>query len=463
MASSLFIAQNKNTVNFNISNDSDRINKFIYRNKMLNDNFYDQVEKELGNVYSKSVELGLISQIDDTNNLFRMIVEETSKVYDSGVYRTFDENEAIQEDMAMLYEDLNINDILTQSNLYINAFNDCLLQVGLKDDEFTLKLRRPDNTIVKTNSDLELEEVYVYIGEVEGGQKWYGYTDSEMFAVIVARAEDVLDDSLEIMPQDGKEDTINILGFLPFVAIHSGYRDDEFWQMYKGDDLVKGTIQVAIKLTFLNHLIKLQSFNQLVASGSNLRQLNGAVLDPQTILFVEGEDTKIDVLKLESNYKALWETIQAINNNIALNYKISPNMFRLTGSTSSGFALKMENIKLDKFVAKQQKMYKGVEKKLFTLLKNIDDKMSLGLIKSEKVMISFPPTQYPMSEQEVLEVQEKEIALGFISPIEIIVERDGVDEVEAKEVYLKNISDRNLGNEQFNRVEPTVNIPFEGN
>jgi len=116
--SSQFVLTSNNTINIPIKSDTDRIKKFTYRNNMLNDNFYFQVETELGNVYSKSMELGLISQIDDTNNLFRMVVEEISKVYDSGVDRIFDENEIIQEDMNMLYEDIGIDEILTQSNIY---------------------------------------------------------------------------------------------------------------------------------------------------------------------------------------------------------------------------------------------------------------------------------------------------------------------------------------------------------
>lgn len=454
-----FIVSSKNTINFNIEGDSDRIKKFSYRNKMLNDNFYSQVELELGNVYTKSKELGLISQIDDTNNLYRMIVEEISKVYDSGVTRTFDDDDTIQEDMTMLYDELEITEVLIQSNRYMNAFNDCLLQVGVDDNQdFTLKLRRPDNTIVVTDNDLNLIEVYIYIKEVDGKQVWYGYTDTEMFQVIVARADEVTE-SVERTLQEGMDDTVNKLGFLPFLSIHNGFRDDEFWQMYKGDDLVKGTVQIAIKLTFLNHLIKMQSFKQLVATGSNLTQLHGAVLDPQTILMVEGQDTNITTLDLESNYKSLWETIQSINNNIATNYKISPSMFRLTGTPTSGFGLKMENLKIDKFITKQQKYYSKVEKDLFNLLKRIDETLNLGKIKSDKVAVLFPPTTYPTSQQESLDIKEKEIGLGLNNQVSIIMERDGVDEEEATIIYNENLKVRNEANQQFNTTVPTVTLP----
>lgn len=445
-----FVATSKNTVNFNISGENDRIDKFRYRNNMLNDNFYDQVALELGNVYKKSVELGLMSQIDDTNNLYRMVTQEISKVYDNGIVRNFDDNDAIQEDMTLLYDELDVNELMMQSNLYINAFNDVLVQVGVKDDEINIKLRRPDNTIVKYNHDLELEEVFVYVGEYEGKQKWYGYTESEMFMVLVARPEDVLSEDTPIMAQDGMDDTSSTLGFLPFIAIHNGFRDGEFWQMYKGDDLVKGTVQIAIKLTFLNHLIKMQSFKQLVATGSNLKQLSGALLDPQSILMVDGNDTDIKTLDLESNYKALWETIQSINNNIAINYGISPNMFRLTATPTSGFGLQMENLKLDKYVAKQQKNYMKIEKDLFNLIKRVDETLGLGRVKSESVAVTFPPVQYPKTDAEQLEQSTNEIALGLSNQVSIIMERDGVDKETAEATYNENIKIRNQANEQFN-------------
>ena len=445
-----FVATSQNTVSISINNETDRITKFGYRNSMLNDNFYQQVVLELGNIYKKSMELGLISQIDDTNNLYRMVLEEISKVYDGGVERTFDENEAIQEDMKLLYEEINADEMLEQSNLYINAFNDCLIQVGVKDDNFTLKLRRPDNTIVKYDDDLNLLEVYVFGGEDKGKQVWYGYTDTEAFKVEVARAEEVLEQDNMKMPLNENEDMSNPLGFLPFVSLHNGFRDDTYWQMYKGDDLVKGTIQIAIKLTFLNHLIKMQSFKQLVGTGSNLQQLHGAVLDPQTILLLDGEDTNITTLDLESNYKALWETIQAINNNIAINYKVSPNMFRLTGDISSGYALKMENLKLDKFVSKQQNRYQNAEKRLFNMLKLVDEKMGIGKIKSEGVSVEFPPTMYPKTEQEVLENQEKEIDMGTTNQVEIIMDKYGVDKETAEKIYADNIKYRNMNNVNLN-------------
>lgn len=435
----------------NLQNEDNRLRKFDFRNTMLNDDFYNQTTLELGNVYEAALELGLITQIDDTNNLFRMVMEEISKVYHEEPMRKFDE--AAQEDMTELYKQLEVSKIMKQSNLYMNAFNDVLVQVGTADEKLKLRLRRPDNTVVETDSDLNLTTVYIFISNPSAAKNiWWCYTDTELFEVEVGNAtelHDIQEADKKIIK--GRSDKKNPLGFIPFMAIHNGFRDSTFWQKHKGDDLVKGTIQVAIKLTFLNHLIKNQAFKQLVASGSGLRTaLNKVVLDPQTIVFLEGVDTSIEALDLTADYKGLWETIESINNHIATNYKISSNFFRITASPTSGFGLQMENVRLDGFISSQQTQYVEEERKLFELMKRVDEKQNLGLIKGEAPTVTFEGVTYPESEIDVLTKKEKRINLGLSKPTDFIEEERNVTEEEAVVIFEENIKQRNKMNGKFN-------------
>lgn len=460
-----FIIKTENTVNLKVYGDEDeRIKKFNYRYRMLSDDFYDQVCIELGNIYTEAVKLGLITQVDDTNNVYKMVMEEISKVYKDEPTREFDES--TQVEMETLYELMNITEIMEQINLYTNAFNDCLLQVGVKDEKLNLKIRRPDNTVVVTNEDGDLTKVAIFLHKEDNISKWRVYTDTEIYEILTDDADSLLKDPKE---NDYKKaigdstDFKNQLGFIPFIPFHNGFRDCEFWQMFKGDDIVKGTIQISVKLTFLNHLIKLQSFKQLIASGSNLRTLNEAVIDPQTILYLDGTDTSISALDLTSDYKQLWDTIEAINNNIARNYKISTNFFRMTGSPSSGFALKMENIRLDSFIQKQKKYFAKKEVELFSMMKKVDEKLKLNQIKGNPPKVNFPIDNYPKTDMEKLEEQEKAIALGKTNMPEIIEKEEGLTEDEAKQKYAKNIELRNKGNEQFNTPSVTTSLPIEQN
>jgi len=440
LLANVIVNEGENTINFSINTQGDRIRKFEYRKKMLEDNFYQQLYHEMEKTVVSSKETALIKQIDDTNNVFKMVIEEISKVYSKEPERTFDEKE--QESIEELYDELEVDDIMSQANIYINAFNDCLLQVGFKNEKITLRLRTPTNTIVKTDDDLELEEVYIYTGrDNNNNQIWYGYTESSIFKIIVPTPNDVLnhDENKRQPIDDTSNDMGNHFGFIPFIAIHNGFRDNEFWQCYKGDDLVKATIQIALKLSFLNQLIKFQSFKLLKVEGSNLDGLDGMEIDPSKMLYVQGQDTKIDLLNLESNYKMLWDTIKEIIQSVAVNYKISPNLFRMTAAPSSGFALQMENIKLDNFVKSQQKIFRKVEKKLFNMIKKISDDFGLGFINSDVFNIEFNSMEYPKSDMEKLEEQEKEISLGKTNMIKILMKELDIDEDEATQIYQENL------------------------
>lgn len=451
-----FLIKNQNTVNLDVEyNEDNRLKKFHYRYCMLNDNFYDQVISEMGNIYEAAMELGLITQIDDTNNLFKMVMEEISKVYKEEPVRKFDES--AQDEMDTYYKLIKVTNVLKQSNLYMNSFNDCLIQVGVDNDDIKLRLRRPDNTVVTYDDDMNLTFVAIYIckGKEVNKHIWRCYTNEEIYEIEVEQGQWLLDnqpieeDKKQLI--DGSSDMKNPYGFIPFLPIHNSYRDDSFWQKYKGDDIVKGTIQVAVKLTFLNHLIKLQSFKQLIAKGSNLKSLNDVVIDPQTILFLDGQDTDIEALDLTADYKQLWETIEAINNNLARNYKLSTNFFRMTGNVSSGFALKMENIRLDSFITDQQKEYVDIEIELFDLMKRVDEAVSLGKIKGNPPKVTFSKATYPKTDKEVLDEKEKRIALGYEKPTDTIKEERGVDDEEATKIFNENLAERNQLNQKFNQ------------
>ena len=464
-----YIQKGQNVVNVNIVDEQSRILKFARRKQMLNDNFYPLVEKELGKVIVSADETGLIEQIDDTNNVFRLVMEELSKVYDQEPKREFSEDEIIQKDMDEKYDLMEITEILEQSNLYMNAFNDCLVQVGVNEAEdlYNLKLRTPENTIVKTGNDLELLEVYIYQGtnnqkDQDKLEIWYGYTAESAFQVEVATSNEVLDTSDdERKPQGSNKDMSNPLGFLPFIVLHNGFRDDCFWQNHKGDDLVKGNIQIAIKLTILNQLIKYQSFKQLVATsdGANANSLDDVVIDPASVIYLFGENSKIETLDLESNYKQLWDTTNEINNNLAINYGISPDSFKITSAPSSGFALMMQNIKVDRFIKKQQKYYAKKESEIFQMMRRFDEKLGNNIITADSVKTIMKEPAYPKTDKELLEEQEKLIEIGKDSMVKILMKEKGLAEEEAEKAYNENLKQRNKANEQFNTNGATANVP----
>ena len=117
---------------------------------------------------------------------------------------------------------------------------------------------------------------------------------------------------------------------------------------------------------------------------------------------------------------------------------------------TSGFGLQMENVRLDGFISSQQTQYVDEERKLFNLLKRVDDKQNLKLIKGEAPTVIFDTITYPESEIDVLTKKEKRINLGLSRATDFIQEERNVTEEEAVIIFEENIKQRNKMNNKFN-------------
>jgi hypothetical protein len=241
---------------------------------------------------------------------------------------------------------------------------------------------------------------------------------------------------------------------LPFVFIHNGWRDESFWDVFTGDDLTNGTIDLAVHLTFLNHIIKSQSFKQLVGKGDNVGELLGQVLDPLSILTLTGQNTEISVLDMQSNYEQLHKVAQELANSLAVNYGISPKQFRMSASPSSGFALKMENLKLDRQTIEQQSDFKVYEKELFSMIGTVSEYYGKPI--SGDVSINFGEPTYPEPEQDLLTYNRERIDLGLSSPYKILMEAD--PDLTADEAMVMVEDNLTRRNEMFDKVASGGNV-----
>lgn len=426
----------------------DRRTKFYRRYLMYNDDYKSIANYRLTEIYTQAATLRLDKQMDLTNNIFKTIVNAISRVYSFGVSRETT-NEAMQE----LIDSGLIDKTMKQANRYVNALNDVLLQVSWNEKLNKPKLifRLPHKTEVKLDDDDNLIEVEYFVSKDKvGKEKWAFWSETEHYYKIYDKTND---DFTKEYPE-GNENGINPFGELLFIPFQNGFRDGVFWDTKTGDDLFEMTIDNCIYNTFKNYMIKWQSFKQLVITGKTVDGIGGQVLDPSTALTIKGEDIGFNILDLQANIKELGETIDSNANKVAINYNISPNQFRLTGQVSSGFALKMENTKLDEFTKDQQKDFLGYEKELFRMIEIVSGVYS-GNYKNDLTITINAPT-YSESRQDTLNNYEKAITLGIKSPIDIIMSEQDVDEVEAKRIYDENIALRNQMNNKLN--QGTLNL-----
>jgi len=427
--------------NQTIKSDSSRLRKFALRYEMYNDNYRDQVISKLGQIYRAFAQLKLDVQINDNNNIYKQVVNTISNVYSFGVNRTF-ENDDVQE----LYNQLRINKTMAQANRYVNAFNDVIIQVSwdFKKEQPKIMLRLPHQTEVEYSQG-EVKSVAYFVEMTdEKTERWAYWSDEEHYYI------DKTNGNEKIVAVEDNEEMINPFGVLPFVFLHNGWRDESFWDKYTGDDLTGGTIDMAVHLTFLNHIIKTQSFKQLIGKGDNVGELLGQVLDPLSILTLTGQNTEIDVLDLQSNYEQLNRVAQDLANNIAVAYGVSPNQFRMTSQASSGFALQMENLKLDRFTQEQQQDFKVYEQELFAMLKVVSDYYGKSIGEGD-MAVDFVEPNYPASQTEQLTIDQQAIDLGLTSSHKILMrENPDLSEEDARVDVDDNINARN---EMLNKVK----------
>jgi len=427
-------------------NVRNRLEKFKLRYEMYNDNYREQIIYKLGEIYRAFSQLKLDVQINDNYNIYKQVVNAISNVYSFGVEREFE-----NEDVKDLYSKLRINKTMAQANRYLNAFNDLLIQISWDDKKQMPKimLRLPHNTEVEWEQN-EVKSVKYFVEMTDQKEELWAYWSNEEHYYILRGAKQD-----KIMPVEDNEEMVNPFGVLPFVFMHNGWRDESFWDMFTGDDLTGGTVDMAVHLTFLNHLIKTQSFKQLVGKGDNVGELLGQVLDPLSVLTLTGQNTEIDVLDLQSNYEQLHKVAQDLANNIAINYGISPNQFRMTGSVSSGFALQMENMKLDRFTVEQQQDFKVYEQEMFDMIKMVSNYYGMNLGEGD-MFIDFVEPNYPSSESEQLSIDKTKIDMGLIKTTDIMIRNnpDLTDE-EARIKFDENIKARN---DMLNKVRSGGNI-----
>ncbi len=426
--------------------NTDRYKKMLSRYKLYNDDYKDLAIQRMVEIYSKANELKLTNQIDLTNNVFKSVIEQISQVYSFGFKRNITDKV-----MLDLYKRMNIDSFMIEADKKLNAFNDIMIQVVFDDKRNIPQLifRYPHKTKVKTDDFLNPIEVEYFVKKTNNEEKWAFWSETEHYYKIYKTADDFTIEAIV-----GNEEMINPYKKLPFIFMANGFRDVDFYDTNTGFDLVSITLDNSIYQTFKKYLIKWQSFKQLVVTGSNVGDISGQMLDPSQALTAEGDNIDIKLLDLQANLDQLDNSLKSDINQVLINYNISPSNFNITSQVMSGFALQMENLQLDKKTILRQNDFVWYEKELYEMIILVATQNGLNL-KAEDFMITFNAPAYPMSQDEKVSLFAKQIDIGLISPVEMLMKEYEITKDEAKIRLANNIKERN---ELYNKVQANLNM-----
>jgi hypothetical protein len=409
-----------------------REQKFKDRYNMYQGNYRYQAKARLEDIYDKAALIGMDKQLDMTNNVFRSIIDKTSKVYTNGVVREIND-----QTVADYYDDLRIDQFMTQANKYLNALNDLVVQVVWDEANNRPKMifRYPHKTRVELDEFGDPKSVEYFVENLEKGKtKWAYWSETEHYYREYATDGSYEKDSLN-------DDDVNPFGFLPFIFMQKGFRDGTFFDEHSGTDLVETTLDNSIYNTFKNYLIKWQSFKQIVVVGQNVGEIDGQMLDPSSAITVSGTDVNFQLLDLQANLDELAGVLDASISKIAINYNISPAQFKMTSQVSTGFALKMENQSLDNITRENQKDFVLYERELNALITKIGNMYGNNF--QDGFIIAFNPIAYQERDEEKLNAYTRSVDLGLTNPIEIISKDKNIPLDKAKGIWEENIKIRN--------------------
>ncbi len=421
-------------------NNSLRYKNMLDRYKLYHDNYKDLAVNRMLEIYSKASELKLTNQIDLTNNVFKKVVASISKVYAYGYDRSIED-----ETVLDIYKKMNFDSFMIEADKKLNAFNDIIVQVAFDANKNIPRLifRYPHKTKVETDDFLEPISIEYFVRIEDKKEIWAYWSNTEHYYKHYTKADD-----FTVVAVEDNEDMINPFGELPFLFMANGFRDVEFYDINSGNDLVAITLDNSIYQTFKKYLIKWQSFKQLVVTGSNVGAISGQMLDPSQALTAEGDNVDIKLLDLQANLQQLDDSLKSDINQVLINYNISPSSFNMTSHVTSGFAMQMENLELDNMTKLRQNDFVWYEKELYRLILLVSSTYGLNL-KQEEFTITFNEPSYPMSDDEKVTTYAKEIDLGLISPVEMLMEEFGITEDEATNRMKQNIA---LRNELYNKT-----------
>lgn len=371
--------------------------------------------------------------LDTSQNIFRRIIRETCTVYKNGVVRELirpsDTGGKAEPEEVPAYSDLlaqtNLDWKMAEAQRLAKAAWVCFLRPRVlpSNGEMRLDIITPDMAHV----DLEQEDPmkmrgfgYYIRGKDKKGQEiecWVYYTDDQI------RYLDGTGVEIE-NPFSDDLNTDNPYGVIPVVPFFCTAPTTDYWDLHWNKDAVRANYIIGVLNTYINYLVKTQSFKQIAFSGTVSAEVMSAISDPLFPLVLP-EGATAATLDLNTQLASIDEVIKGKVMAIANNYGISNENFNVSGSIASGYSLKVANRTLEEIRQQDKAVASKTETELFKLMRlmnNTDGETDIP----EDLELRFNPgeIEYPPSQQEEQSKWEFEFRNGIKNQIDYLIAAD---------------------------------------
>jgi hypothetical protein len=423
-----------------LSEDDMRKGRMNDRWQLLAGDYKSLVKAELGRIFANPASAKKVTTLFDvSSNAFKQIIEE---IYNyQGAERKFLTGDLTDDDLAtvdpvwtQVEKDCHLARIMVDAFLYVGAFNDCLIQVlpGTEQgDEVKLRVFRPDEvTVIPFKDEPRMPAVVMYQRESSLG----------IFETVVWTPDEhyIVDSKGNMRPVDGAVDTVNPFGFVPFVPVHKSERDDSFWDDISEQSLVEFTLQYCAGWSALNYQRHMQNFSQPIITNAGPDDPMPQDIDPGKLWVFRAKadgspSADMKAVLLQSDIRQSLEALQEQLTMKVSEYGISRESFLRTGAPSSGFSKMMERQSLLERREHALSYFLEAEMLVCNMVRYMWNLMNPSQKINESAIIYIEFEDEPMKlsalekvevEMKKLELIEKKIALGLMTPEEAKMKYD---------------------------------------
>lgn len=418
------------------------------------DNGKIYIENEMKNQFSKYTRDAIKQMIDDSQNITKRIINEISTLYAIEPKRAAILNEKEDDIYKNVLSNIpGLNILMNEVNKYTNLCNHALIYIApdRKAKKLRLSLITPNfiDVIQDENDKTQPAAIILtntYIDTAGNTNIYYDYWD--IYGVFKRFDEDFneiqFSDNPGINPYkdpNNPEKTI-----LPFVIFNRNMPISEIWDTTSGEDIISANIQIGVLLTYLNYLLKWQSFKQLYVQNVDFTNIQKEViLDPAFPITIKG-DGSAGVLNFQIDIKQIWDIINQKIGAVANNYGMSLNNFKLQGSAQSGFSLKIQKEGLLEARAKQIPLYRLKENELFYKMRIIwNTYFNENINEKAKFYIDYGEFNFQDSPEEERKRWKFDIEMGAKNILDYLmtINPDVKNYEDAEEILKKNVEVNN--------------------
>jgi hypothetical protein len=402
------------------------------RVRMYDNDWAEFLEGEIKKQFHEKTAEQIVKMLDTSMNIFRRIVREICSVYrEAGTRKITGAERKIQEELDALYNDLHIDQVMQVAHRYSKAATMSFILVRYAhadngEGKLILRVLAPEQVIVEQDPEEPTKMgLFGYATTVETKDKkniilWTIYTATERWFA------DSKGEPLSVDPRTGEiYDTDNVYGIIPAVAFPCEYQVRDFWNINWNRDAAEANIKIGLLNTYMNYLVKTQSFKQIVINSDHVSdEVKTAILDPLFPLLLAGGGSA-STLDLNTQLGAIDQVIQGKVAAIANNYGISAQNFTLTTQAASGFSLKIANQSLQDIRAADIPLCSMVEQSLYRAIATVAEAEGIASFDPDAT-VAFNPGEFSWPEEWATERNrwEFEFANGIASPVDYIVAND---------------------------------------